>query len=77
MTRHDTHPCLVSAQATPNLLPVLDEAWRLRRVVLAATPDNPATQADSPPKSPHAPPPPPAGAGPAIDPFVASQDQEP
>lgn len=39
MTRHDTHLCLVSAQATPNLLPVLDEAWRPRRVVLAATPD--------------------------------------
>jgi hypothetical protein len=39
MTRHGIHLCLVSAQATPNLLPVLDEAWRPRRVVLATTPD--------------------------------------
>jgi hypothetical protein len=39
VTRYDTHLCLVSAQATPNLLPVLDEGWRPRRVVLAATPD--------------------------------------
>ena len=37
MTRYDTHLCLVSAQATPNLLPVLDEAWRPRRVVLACS----------------------------------------
>jgi hypothetical protein len=33
----ETHVCLVSAQATPNLLPVFDEAWRPRRVVLAAS----------------------------------------
>lgn len=37
MNRYDTHLCLVSAQATPNLLPVLDEAWRPRRVVLACS----------------------------------------
>lgn len=38
MTRYDAHLCLVSAQATPNLLPVLDERWQPRRVVLAASP---------------------------------------
>lgn len=37
MTPYTTHLCLVSAQATPNLLPVLDEAWRPRRVVLACS----------------------------------------
>ncbi|MBZ4210226.1 MAG: DUF1887 family protein [Rhodoferax sp.] len=37
MNRYDTHLCLVSAQATPNLLPVLDETWRPRRVVLACS----------------------------------------
>lgn len=37
MTVHHTHLCLVSAQATPNLLPVLDESWRPKRVVLAAS----------------------------------------
>lgn len=37
MTPYDTHLCLVSAQATPNLLPVLDEAWRPHRVVLACS----------------------------------------
>ncbi|MDP2368770.1 Card1-like endonuclease domain-containing protein [Rhodoferax sp.] len=37
MTPYDTHLCLVSAQATPNLLPVLDETWRPRRVVLACS----------------------------------------
>ncbi len=37
MNRYDTHLCLVSAQATPNLLPVLDDAWRPRRVVLACS----------------------------------------
>ena len=37
MTTHHTHLCLVSAQATPNLLPVLDEAWRPARVVLATS----------------------------------------
>lgn len=37
MTTFDTHLCLVSAQATPNLLPLLDVAWRPRRVVLACS----------------------------------------
>lgn len=37
MTTYHTHLCLVSAQATPNLLPVLDESWRPARVVLAAS----------------------------------------
>ena len=37
MSRFHTHVCLISAQATPNLLPVLDEAWRPQRVVLAKT----------------------------------------
>lgn len=37
MSRFHTHVCLVSEQATPNLLPVLDEAWRPQRVVLAKT----------------------------------------
>lgn len=37
MNHYDTHFCLVSAQATPNLLPVLDEVWRPRRVVLACS----------------------------------------
>ena len=37
MPTYDTHLCLVSAQATPNLLPVLDENWRPRRVVLACS----------------------------------------
>ena len=34
---YDTHVCLVSAQATPNLIPALDEQWRPRRVVLATS----------------------------------------
>ncbi|MFM2069224.1 MAG: hypothetical protein RLZZ584_4133 [Pseudomonadota bacterium] len=38
MPNYDTHLCLVSAQATPNLLPVLDERWRPRHVVLATSP---------------------------------------
>lgn len=38
MTPFDTHLCLVSEQATPNLLPVIDPSWRPRRVVLATTP---------------------------------------
>lgn len=37
MTHYDTHLCLVSAQATPNLLPLLDEAWRPKKVVLACS----------------------------------------
>jgi Domain of unknown function (DUF1887) len=34
---YDTHVCLVSAQATPNLIPALDEQWRPRRVILATS----------------------------------------
>lgn len=34
---HKTQLCLVSAQATPNLLPLLDEAWRPNKVVLACS----------------------------------------
>ncbi len=37
MTTYDTHFCLVSAQATPNLLPLLDETWRPNKVVLACS----------------------------------------
>lgn len=37
MTPYTTHLCLVSAQATPNLLPLLDETWRPRKVVLACS----------------------------------------
>ncbi len=37
MQRFDTHLCLVSAQATPNLLPLLDDRWRPQRVVLACS----------------------------------------
>jgi hypothetical protein len=33
-----THLCLVSAQATPNLTPVLDRALRPRRVILLVSP---------------------------------------
>ncbi|MBN8507902.1 MAG: DUF1887 family protein [Burkholderiales bacterium] len=35
--RLDTHLCLVSEQAVPNLLPLFDERWRPRRVVLAVS----------------------------------------
>ena len=35
--KFDTHVCLVSDQATPNLLPLLDERWRPRTVVLATS----------------------------------------
>jgi hypothetical protein len=34
----DTHVCLVSDQATPNLLPLIDEQWRPRHAVLATSP---------------------------------------
>lgn len=37
MPAYHTHFCLVSAQATPNLLPLLDDTWRPRRVVLACS----------------------------------------
>ena len=33
MQRFDTHLCLVSAQAMPNLLPLLDYRWRPQRVL--------------------------------------------
>lgn len=39
MTKYHTHLCLVSKQAMPNLLPVLDPAWQPKRVVLAASPE--------------------------------------
>ena len=35
--KYDTHVCLVSAQATPNLIAAIDEQWRPRRVVLATS----------------------------------------
>lgn len=35
--KFDTHVCLISDQATPNLLPLLDEKWRPRKVVLATS----------------------------------------
>ncbi len=35
--KFDTHVCLVSDQATPNLLPLLDERWRPLSVVLATS----------------------------------------
>ncbi|AGX86939.1 Card1-like endonuclease domain-containing protein [Candidatus Symbiobacter mobilis] len=35
MPKYATHLCLVSDQATPNLLPVLDPTWQPRKVVLA------------------------------------------
>lgn len=35
----DTHVCLVSQQATPNLSPVLDTSFRPQRVVMVVTPD--------------------------------------
>lgn len=34
---HHTHLCLVSAQPTPNLLPLLDDNWRPKHVVLACS----------------------------------------
>ncbi|AGX86944.1 Card1-like endonuclease domain-containing protein [Candidatus Symbiobacter mobilis] len=37
MPQYATHLCLVSAQPTPNLLPVLDPAWQPRKVVLACS----------------------------------------
>jgi hypothetical protein len=37
--KFDTHLCLVSAQATPNLIPVMDAATAPRRVVLAVSTD--------------------------------------
>jgi len=37
MTPYTTHLCLVSSQATPNLLPLLDDTWRPDKVVLACS----------------------------------------
>ena len=37
MPRFDTHVCLVSAQATPNLSPAIDPDFKPRRVVLAVS----------------------------------------
>jgi Domain of unknown function (DUF1887) len=37
MTKFDTHLCLVSAQATPNLIPVMDQTSAPHRVVLAVS----------------------------------------
>ena len=34
---YDTQLCLISAQATPNLIAALDEQWRPRRIVLATS----------------------------------------
>lgn len=34
---YDTHVCLVSAQATPNLIAAIDKQWRARRVVLVTS----------------------------------------
>ena len=39
MTKFDTHLCLVSAQATPNLIAVMDKTTAPRRVVLAVSKD--------------------------------------
>lgn len=36
--RHDVHVCLVSEQATPNFIPVLDTRFRPREVVLVVSP---------------------------------------
>lgn len=36
--RHDVHVCLVSEQATPNFIPVLDSRFRPREVVLVVSP---------------------------------------
>ncbi len=39
MTRHQTHLLLISAQAVPNLTPVLDRAFAPQGVILAVSPD--------------------------------------
>lgn len=39
MTRHHTHLLLISAQAVPNLTPVLDRAFAPAGVILAVSPD--------------------------------------
>lgn len=36
--RHDVHVCLVSEQATPNFIPVLDTRFRPREVILVVSP---------------------------------------
>ena len=37
MPKFDTHLCLVSKQPVPNLIPVLDQSFSPRRVVLAVS----------------------------------------
>ena len=37
--RHDVHVCLVSEQATPNFIPVLDSRFRPNEVVLVVSPE--------------------------------------
>lgn len=37
--RHDVHVCLVSDQATPNFIPVLDSRFRPKEVVLVVSPE--------------------------------------
>jgi len=39
MSLFDTHVCMVSAQAAPNLLPLLDEALKPEKVLLLVTPE--------------------------------------
>lgn len=36
--RHDVHVCLVSEEATPNFIPVLDTRFRPREVILVVSP---------------------------------------
>jgi len=39
MLRYDVHVCLVSNQATPNFIPVLDSRFRPREVILLVSPE--------------------------------------
>lgn len=39
MKNYETHVCLVSHQVAPNLLPLLDEAMKPKRVILVVTPE--------------------------------------
>jgi len=39
IARHACHVCLVSQQATPNFIPVLDKRFRPQRVILVVSPD--------------------------------------
>jgi hypothetical protein len=38
LVRHDVHVCLISDQATPNFVPVLDSRFRPREVILVVSP---------------------------------------